>query len=85
MASPPLFFLLLALVGLVASAVLLAVAKKRGPSAYVLAAAFAMFALVNLAFYLEWPSWALYGAGGVLAILLLADLALRSALKGNAR
>lgn len=78
MSDAPVYFLVLAAVGVLAAVFMAGQARARGRRAFVMAAAFVCFSIANLAVYLGWPAWAVWIAGGCLAVFLLADIVLRS-------
>ena len=78
MPGAPIYFLVLAGVGILAAVFMAGQARVRGRRAFVMAAAFVCFSIANLAVYLGWPAWAVWIAGASLAAFLLADIVLRS-------
>jgi len=78
MSDAPVYFLVLAAVGILAAVLMVGQVRARGRRAFVMAAAFVCFSLANLAVYLGWPTWVVWVAGGLLAGFLLGDIALRS-------
>lgn len=60
-------------------------AKKRGWSAYIMAAAFLAMEVVLLALKFEWPKSLLYTFAAVLGVLLIFDFLIRSAIRGSAQ
>lgn len=78
MSDAPVYFLVLAAVGVLAAVFMAGQARARGRRVIVMAAAFVCFSLANLAVYLDWPSWTIWLIGSVLVVLLLADIVLRA-------
>jgi hypothetical protein len=78
MSDAPIYFLVLAAVGILAAVFMAGQVRTRGRRAYVMSAAFVCFSIANVAVYLGWPAWAVWAAGGCLAAFLIADIVLRS-------
>jgi uncharacterized membrane protein len=79
MRDAPFPFLLFALVGFI-GAVFTAIRAMRKASRYwILTFAFLAFAFANASIYLGLPDGATWSFGGILAVLLLADVVVRAA------
>jgi hypothetical protein len=83
MPDAPHFFMVLAWVGFLAAIAMIVRAKSQGPRMYIMAAAFIAFGLANLSVYFAWPDATTWVLGGLLLLLLLVDVAIRSAKKGT--
>lgn len=78
MSDAPVYFLVLAGVGIMAAVFMVGQVRVRGRRMLVMAAAFVCFSLANLAVYLTWPSWTVWSIGAGLVVLLLVDIILRA-------
>jgi len=79
----PIYFLILGVVGILAAIAMAIRAKSQGPRLYVMALAFLAFAGINGSVYFGLPNAATYTIGGILVVLLLVDVVLKSSARNR--